>query len=225
MNRIIEFSVICLFFFYWAVTLFFNLPENYLTIKLSKQNTTFQTFLFQRWGFFAPPPTFDDRLYYVFHKKGDSTLRNIQPVEICKNLFKEKSRKAPFNNDEDIFDYIISNSLITIADEAVRFRNLKTYSKQNQSNLISVLNSDSLFNLFFWNYIKSTESFKSLLNYSNVIAKANPLLGAVDSVEIWILRKNIPQFSYRDSIFKNNIDVVIFKSKKLNIPQEYANKN
>ncbi len=225
MSRIIKFFIVFLFTFYWVVTIFFNLPENYLTIKFSKQNTTFQTFLFQRWGFFAPPPTFDDRLYYVFHKKTDTAFRKIQPIEICKNLFKEKSRKAPFNNEEDIFDYIISNSLITIGDEAVRFRNLKAYSKQNQNSLVSVLNSDSLFNLFFWNYIKSSEPFNSLLNYSAVIAKANPLLGVVDSVEILILRKNIPQFSYRDSVFKSNNDVVVFKSKKLNIPKEYANKN
>ncbi len=196
-----------------------------MTVKFSKENDLFQSFFFQRWGFFAPPPTYNDRLYYVFYKKQETRDRKIIPREICKNLFAEKSKKAPFNNEEDIMDYIISNSLITITEEITRFKNIKGYANLYQGDNILRHKSDSALNRFFTDYITKTGAYKSLLNYSGLIARSDPTLGAVDSVEIWILRKDIPQFAFRDSVFRESNETIVYKSKKTNIPPVDAVKN
>ncbi len=196
-----------------------------MTVKFSKQNDLFQSFFFQRWGFFAPPPTYNDRLYYVFYKKQETGNGKIIPREVCKNLFAEKSKKAPFNNEEDILDYIISNSLITITEEISRFKNIKGYANLYQEDNISRHISDSALNKFFTDYITKTGAYKSLLNYSGLMAKSDPSLAAADSVEIWILRKDIPQFAFRDSVFTKYNETIVYKSKKTDIPQIDVVKN
>ena len=48
------------------------LPEDGAAIALNYHSyKKFDQLLFQRWGFFAPPPNFDERLYFTFQNTND----------------------------------------------------------------------------------------------------------------------------------------------------------
>lgn len=103
-----------LFLFYGIITLIFITPDNYININLIKYNKNFNSFFYQRWGFFAPPPQSDDRLYYVFKNKKKKS--EILIFEVIEPLLKQKHANAPFNSKEDLKDYLISNSIYLITD-------------------------------------------------------------------------------------------------------------
>ncbi len=57
------FSTLILFIFsiYWSLTLIFTSPSNFINISLLEYSYVFETFFFQKWAFFAPPPNSNDR--------------------------------------------------------------------------------------------------------------------------------------------------------------------
>ena len=120
------FKKLILFFtlFYISATLFFNLPRNYLKIINSKSEAYFHFFLFQRWNFFAPPPNYNERLYYTFKSNADT---NLIVYEVFEPLYKLKSQKAPFNNREDLLDYLLSNSLNSMGEEIYEAKEYKFF--------------------------------------------------------------------------------------------------
>lgn len=66
MKKISLYLAVFVFTFYWFITLTFVSPKNYITIKLYEEEQFFNTFFFQKWSFFAPPPKHNDRLYFEF---------------------------------------------------------------------------------------------------------------------------------------------------------------
>ena len=69
MKKITFYAIFIVFILYWFFTLIFVSPKNFIKINLYEEEQIFNTFLFQKWGFFAPPPKYNDRLYYKFEKK------------------------------------------------------------------------------------------------------------------------------------------------------------
>lgn len=195
-----------LFLFYGVTTLIFSTPDNYINISLIKYSENFNTFLYQRWGFFAPPPQSNDRLYYIFEKKNNKS--EIIIYEVIEPLLKEKQKNAPFNSKEDLTDYLISNSIYLITDgiRAVRksyeFNSKQKKIKVNEYDLTKKVNT----------VIESTKPFKTLLNYSKVIAKNNKLDYKDYNVYLKITQKKIPKFIDRNKKEIKQEEQLIFDS-------------
>ena len=115
MKKIISFIILVFFSVYWGATFFFTAPNNYLKIKEQEGGRIFKNFFYQAWGFFAPPPTSNDRLYCIIHKKSDST--KVKVLELIKPVIDQKISKTPFNNKADLLDYILSNNFIGISNK------------------------------------------------------------------------------------------------------------
>jgi hypothetical protein len=204
-NKPILYAIILGFFIlYWGITIFFNLPDNYLKIKSAKGNAYFQFFLFQRWGFFAPPPTFNDRLYFIYKSKGNSKSKII---EVLEDLYKQKSSRAPFNSKENIMDYLLSNSINSLCDDIVELENYKRYAV-----LTKQLKKDTTIISLIQERMEGSPQFNTLVNYGLTIAKHDKELSVKDSISFIITRIYIPVFvdRFMDSIRKEEF---VFQSK------------
>jgi hypothetical protein len=176
------------FLFYGIITLIFVTPDNFINISLVEYNSKFETFFYQRWGFFAPPPQSNDRLYYFFEKKNNK--EEIIVYEVIEPLLKQKYLKAPFNGKEDLVDYLISNSINLIVDGIISVRESIEYDaklnniKMNEIDVVKKVNKA----------IKSTNQFKTLMNYSKKVALNNKIDYGEYNVYLKITQKKVPKF-------------------------------
>jgi len=204
MQELVRFKFILVFFAfttYWSATILFILPENYITISLLPYKKAFDTVFFQKWGFFAPPPKYNDRLYYTyFDKSGNSST-----YEVLEPLAKKKSTSSPFNADIELIEYIISNSLNAING------NLHEVFKKNkattfiETSTLSDKQLDSLNRLI----ITSSYSYQSIVNYGKYIHEDLDLQHTSNYMIISFGRKNIPKFVNR---FGEGKDLITFIS-------------
>ncbi|MEO6916949.1 MAG: hypothetical protein ABI151_16115 [Chitinophagaceae bacterium] len=101
---------------WWLLIALGNFPETSLPIASNLAHyKIFDEVFYQRWGFFAPPPNEDDRLYYVFTNNSDSS-KNIT-FEIFEKLLHEKREKYLLNDDLSNLDYILYNTTSPIEDQ------------------------------------------------------------------------------------------------------------
>jgi hypothetical protein len=161
------FSTLILFIFsiYWSLTLIFTSPSNFINISLLEYSYVFETFFFQKWAFFAPPPNSNDRLYYYFENKKDK--RKIKVFEVIEPITKNKCIKAPFNTEEDILDYVLSNTVALIRDDIVNINEIIKYRKDENKE---ILKSEDILTLYH-NKIEKSLSMTSLKKYSFYISK------------------------------------------------------
>jgi hypothetical protein len=172
----------------------------------------FQSFFTQRWEFFAPPPDFNERMYYVFINKKDSSDKKI--YEAIEPISTEKASNAPFNNESNIMDYILSSSITNINDFIVDENKIKKYQDGDKLGLIHNPPVDTVFSKNLISKVQKLHSFKTLESYSFFIAKKNKLNTENFNCILIISKILIPKFPQRFSIEKRNKqnELIIFKS-------------
>lgn len=195
-----------LFLFYGVTTLIFSTPDNFVNISLIEYAENFNTFLYQRWGFFAPPPQSNDRLYYVFQKKENN--KEIIVFEVIEPLLKQKIKNAPFNSKEDLTDYLISNSLYLITDGIRGVRESFEYDAKLKKRKIDEVELTKKVN----KVIEATKPFMTLLNYSKKVAVNNKLNYEDYNVYLKITQKKIPKFIDRYKAIDKETEQLIFDS-------------
>ena len=106
---------------YWLVTLLYVSPNNPLRIQYDAELKQFESWGFQRWTFFAPPPTQNHRLYFAFSPQ-DGTGETI---EVLEEIYARKQQYHPFNESIESIDYVVSGIATSITDsmrEVFRYR-------------------------------------------------------------------------------------------------------
>lgn len=207
MKRILYGLAFIFFMVYWVITLFFVSPNNPLNLSTQKFKNSFQANFFQRWAFFAPPPTFNQRVYIVLKNK---STQQKEGFEALSPILKSKSQKAPFNSTQQIFDYIFASSLINIEGHIRILQDV--FNNQNSKADFKV--SDSLKTESLVNEIEKTSDFKTLLNYSKIITQNNGINPREVVCQIQIFNIYTPQFIDRN--LKNKKEEIMFSSHFLN---------
>lgn len=215
MKRLNIYIVIVCFIFYWSTTILFVTPKNYVTISLHKQEQFFNTFFFQKWSFFAPPPKYNDRLFFRYESKIDSTKFFL--FEVIEPLQRRKSKKAPFNSSEDILDYILSSTIMSISDGLIAVNESIKYkiSKEDSLNVdVTIKNRIELGK----KYIQSLPSFRTLKKYGAFIAEKNN----IENIELYnmtikIIQVGIPKFAFRNSNDQKDLIKIVFESDKISL--------
>ncbi len=206
------------FVIYWTCTLIFVSPKNFITISLFEQEQYFNMFFFQKWSFFAPPPRHNDRLYFKFESKKDSTEFFV--YEVIQPLQKRKSIKAPFNSSEDILDYIISSTILSISDGLIAINESFEYEKDVNGNKKNNVTVNSQMYESKQNYIENTSSFKTLKNYGVFVANKNNVKCINEYyLTISIVQIEMPKFVDRHLIDCNvdNKQRLIYESTKISL--------
>jgi hypothetical protein len=102
------------FITYWLATIAYVAPNNYIKAQFAGVFRAVDPVLFQRWEFFAPPPTFNSTVYAIAH------LQNPEETitwDLTSEVRRLKGRHAPFNATEDAIDYVLSSAAIDIAEQ------------------------------------------------------------------------------------------------------------
>jgi hypothetical protein len=190
-----------LLLFYGVLTLIFIVPDNYINIQLLEYSNSFNLLFYQRWGFFAPPPKTNERLYYIFENKRDNS--KILVYEVLESILKEKYSKAPFNSKEDYLDYLISNSLYSLEEEIIAIKenfNIED-DKKSYMNKVNIT-------------LKNTNPYKTIMNYSKYVASEHKINHEDYNVSFKITRIPIPKFIDRNKVASRNIEGLAFDSKQ-----------
>lgn len=186
LRPIIYIAFIC----YWAITFLFTMPDNFITLRLYRQQQVFHAWLFQRWGFFAPPPNFDERLYYEFR---DKYTHRTQTYEVLAPICEMKQAKAPFNWHEEIVDYLLSGSMSGIADELSELRQDMQYKNSQSKEPVP----DTTGDYHVRQYIQHGNGFHTLRNYAGIVARRNRIDTARHEVRLILSHVLLPKFADR----------------------------
>lgn len=204
------FIVFTIFLFYWFITIFFTIPENYLQIKSLKYEKMFSSLFYQKWSFFAPPPNYNERLYYKFISKDN---KDTLTVEVLEQLNLKRKKKYLMNDNLSIVDYILSNSLSNITD--IIREEYKIYDSKNCSSLNKKDCFDS-FIKYFEKDLYSLNEINTLKNYGLQILRLQQDKGEkYNKFKILLTHIPINKFNNRFSTTKNN-EVFIFSTKNYN---------
>lgn len=187
------------------------MPKNPLNITSQNTKDLFESNLFQRWSFFAPPPTFNERVYFAYKS---TEYKKIDFYEILVPVLEKKSKAIPFNTYEQIQDYILASTLSNIETNMRTYQDVLNYT--NNQAVVKV--SDSLISNKIVEEIEKTNDFKTLINYAKLIAEKNNIDINKYSLQIQIHKISIPQFIDRYS--KTRKEEVIFSSNFHNLKYE-----
>jgi len=187
---------------YWLITIVFVLPDNYVNVSYSKFFRAFDTYMFQRWAFFAPPPKYNEKLYYAFFDADNK----IHVYEIFEPLDRDKQQNAPFNKKEEVLDYILHNSTTSMSNISVDLQNMINYDiKNSKSDTSKVSNLQSTKTKVLIAGLEESNEFKTLCNYGRVVARLNHLHAT--SFRIRIAKVNIKKFIDQDSKKAENEEI------------------
>lgn len=201
------------FIFYWGMTVFFNLPNNYMKASLPQYNELFQFLLFQRWEFFAPPPQHNDYIYYKFY---DSKSSAQITFEVLQPLNELKSKKAPFTSEVDYIEYILANSTIGIKDARIEKRKLDKYKAERNGekfvddslkvrHRLASLEED----------ITNMLQYEILENYGHHVHKTNNLPASFNQFSFILTERDIPKFYFRNDTTFKTVEAIIYSSDTL----------
>ncbi len=201
--------VIVVFVTYWLLTGFFTLPDNYIKLKFNKGSDIFHAVLFQRWEFFAPPPEYNDYMYYIYssEEKQDTMI-----MEVVDYVCKSKSMAAPFNSKENIMEYILSNTVIGITDIMRNRRRIMEYEAERDGCEIDdeeILKATD-------EEIERSMYYETLVSYANVVAEKNNIPDDYDDLEIMITRQDLPKFHQRLDKDIQMEELLVFRSNPIN---------
>jgi hypothetical protein len=210
MQKIFSYFIITCFLIYWLITFLFTMPENYFRISFNSGDSFFQHAMFQQWSFFAPPPQSDDRLYYVIRNK--ETKKVIQTLEALEYVMMQKQKNAPFNQEETIIDYVISNSVNSLTESYRQQMEFLTYSIPDSSDVYRAIKSLDL-------VIESRDNdFQTLVNYGTLLLKKNKIEFHNSEFKIMVMQK--PIIKFKDRLMQNSSnkeEVLVFESPYISV--------
>jgi hypothetical protein len=203
MQKLFVLLSILVFIIYWIITIVFTFPENYISITLSKESRLFHTFFFQRWGFFAPPPNYNERLYYTFVDTNGKS--NSITYEVLEPLNLQNNKNNIFNYESDILDYVLSNSLSNITETINEVNKVYEFEKNTKSN------SDSAHAQMLSDIVIKSPQFMTIKNYAKYVASKNNISPNFKHVVITLTIIPLPKFYQRlDKILVD--EKIIFRS-------------
>ena len=205
--------MLLIFACWWGLNFYFSFPKSSLPILYAHNSyQKWDNIFFQRWGFFVPPPDFDNRLYYVYSSKKDSS--NILIYEVFERLNKRKNQNYLFNDNLINLDYILHNLSSPIGDllrenfQIYKHKKFCDSIRDETECYLSFINKSR-------NEIHKLSQMKTLLKHSKIIANKQNLTN--HRVQIILGAKELPKFyqRYKDSVIRE--ENVFFSSDYYNL--------
>lgn len=202
-----------IFVAYWLSTILYVSPNNYIRIQFDDYLLQFESYFYQNWAFFAPPPQTNQRLYYLFYNKKDSIPAHA--YEALQPIYQEKQKKSPFNAEEEALDYILSSAII-----------ITTNYLREQIKYLKFANPDSSDKFYLSKAHKIAReklpefpSFKTLMNYAKLITQKQNIDLKNHGISLQIHLVDIPPFADRNKVPKDTarVEKILFQSAKFSL--------
>lgn len=180
-------SALAIFAGYWCLTVVYVSPNNYIRARLKPLVDFFESGFYQKWEFFAPPPTFNLRVYAVAVLADNDELFTL---DLMSEMIRRKKERAPFNGPEDALDYVLFGAIVTITD-AVReaFLQAKTNNPEKSDSEWMDMAKAKLHG-----YDDVDPAVRALRNYATSALKQHVEIRRVKTFRLRITRIMIPKF-------------------------------
>ena len=152
---------------YWASTLLYCSPNNFVRIELNSYMKLFDTYLYQKWTFFTPPPKSNQRLYFLYIDKKNP--KQIAQCEVIKPLQDQKRENPIFNNTTEVLDDIIAGSSGSLSNTLVE---MSSFVKQQYPDSSSLFHRKRAMELIC-NEKSNISSYRTLVAYAKIVAIKN----------------------------------------------------
>lgn len=197
--------------FYVSITLLYVTPNNPIRILANEKLELFEKWGYQRWTFFAPPPTSVDRLYFAFSPRSGSG----KTIEVLEGIYARKQFNHPFNFRAQALDYAISGTASSVSDairEIGRYRKVHEIFGGDPEYLndlaLRTLDPDD----------PSGRQIRVLLRFAAMIAKEQNLTLNELKCQIALTRVPLPPFSERFNKEYHTEEVLSYKTAVLDVP-------
>jgi hypothetical protein len=147
----------------------------------------FESLFYQKWEFFAPPPTFNLRAYVIATlSEPQSTLT----LDLMSELIRRKKERVPFNSAEDALDYVLFGAVVAI-DNNLReaFLDCKRTELHTDQECVELANTQ----LQEWD--DSDRSVLALRNYALSALPKHVALSRVSTLRLRISKVITPKFA------------------------------
>jgi hypothetical protein len=203
--------IIILFTLYWLSTILYNTPTNFIRIRSDNYIKYFSTAFSQNWAFFAPPPSFNTKIYFSYKHNSDS-IRPVITVEVLQSIYSRKQAANPFNEEEEIMDYILSGCAIQINDFFLKQYDLSKYSFPDSSLDFHVVEARKM----LLRIGTKDPYYETLIRYSRLIADKKNIPFNDFRTMFTITKIPIPKFEDR---FKKNAieEQILFESNYIDL--------
>ena len=205
--KIIKLFILTFFATYWIATFIYVSPNNYLRIKCASLVAKMDVVFYQSWSFFAPPPQYDLKLYYVFSDANNKSYT----LDAITKILEEKKKKAPFNSSEEFLDYVISGSAMYLVDLKSEYIEYYKFTNKDSSENYCYEKSMNRLN----NEYKQINSYLTLINYAKLIRLKNLPDKQIKSFKFFITGLDLPKFN--DGFNKKRIEKKYFESKEIQL--------
>lgn len=182
-----------LFLSYWIITITFSFPESSVVVAENYHAyKKFQTVFYQKWSFFAPPPTYNMRLHYIFKSKA-----GIHDVEVLENINNKVKEKYLLNDTYANASWLLFANVDNIIQSMGKLHNSFKNIDPNLSKATD--SSDSSEYNYVRQALQNTGSMQILIHYANTIAKEMNLHEGY-KVQVLISRIDIIKYGDRNKL-------------------------
>lgn len=191
LKNILVVFIVIVFLGYWVATFLFSFPESSIVIAENyKGYKRFQTLFYQKWNFFAPPPTYNLRLHYIFRSNN-----KLYDIEIFENLNNSLREKYLLNDTYANASWLLFSNVDNIIQSMGKIHN--SFKDFGPSSGKSTNESDSATLTEEYHEIRTSlqniGSMQILLHYAGTIARE---LKLQDDYEVQILISGIDIVKY-----------------------------
>jgi hypothetical protein len=174
---------------YWLATIAYVAPNNYIRAQFVGVFRAVEPVLYQRWEFFAPPPTFNTTVYAI------ARLQNPEETvtwDLTSEVRRLKGRHAPFNATEDAIDYVLSSAATDIVEQLQQHigHGKKTHPEAKQEVWVN----EALTKMR--EYEPKNSSIIAIRNYAAATVAKSVLTDRPGTVRLVITYVDIPKFGY-----------------------------
>ncbi|OJU74351.1 MAG: hypothetical protein BGO09_11025 [Bacteroidetes bacterium 47-18] len=185
--------VFIVFLGYWGATFLFSFPESSIVIAENYRGyKKFQTAFYQKWSFFAPPPTYNMRLHYIFRSNN-----RLYDIEIFENLNNKVKEKYLFNDTYANASWLLFANVDNIVQSMGKIHNSFRDIGISSNKGVSETDSAALANEY--NDIRMTlqniGSMRILLHHAGTVAREMKL---PEDYDVQIIISGIDIVKYGD---------------------------
>lgn len=190
MKNFIYIIAILLFSIYWASTLLYCSPTNYVRIQFDSYMSVFENFFYQRWTFFTPPPKDNQRLYFYFY---NPTKAKYYQCEVIKPLQDKKREAFLFNTTYEVLDDIVSGCAISLNNN---YREVFKYVKHTHRDSTNQFLHKETMKIITKNPARFP-GYQTLINYAKVVARKQTIPYQGSTLRIVLVSESMASFRDR----------------------------
>jgi hypothetical protein len=202
----LSYLVVSIFLIYWATLFILAFAPTDIKQLIGNKMPEMSAMAIGSWKLFTPPYMHDHRLYYVVSDTNRQEFKDT--VEVLKGIAEQKRKNAPFNQKEEILDFLINKNAVRLIRTASRIQAKYTEDEPGYMDSIHATEGTK----FVQGNVNYPYYLTTLVNYGRAILK--PRYDNTDGkiFKIVLTEKLMRPFKYRNDDHYQGMETLFFES-------------